>query len=249
MPLLDHFHAPINDQCPWKSFHSSWVNEMVRQLNLTALPAGFVAHPHLELGLQVEPDVATIGPTGRKRSRGREEGGLATAVWVPSQPSWQTAVDWSDIDLFEVQVLREGGREVVAVIELVSPANKDRPAARRTFAAKCLSYLQQGVAVVLVDVVTERRANLHREMCELLEVDPGTASGPGTLNATAYRMVRRRKRSRLEAWHEVLSLGESLPTLPLWIEPDHAIPLDLEESYRSTCTVLRLGVAALERDG
>lgn len=249
MPLLDHFHAPVNDQCPWKSFHSSWINEMVRQLNLSILPTGFVAHPYLELGLQVEADVAAVGPPRRKRSRGREEGGLATAVWAPPRPSWRTTVDWADIDLFEVQVIREGGREVVAAIELVSPSNKDRPAARRAFTAKCLSYLQQGVAVVVVDVVTERLANLHDEMLGLLEIKLETNGGLENLNAVAYRTLRRRKKCSLEAWCESLSLGESLPTLPLWIEPDHAIPLDLEESYRSTCAVLRLSAPGEDSDG
>ena len=36
-------------------------------------------------------------------------------------------------------------------IELVSEANKDREENRRAFAVKCGSYLQKGVALVVVD--------------------------------------------------------------------------------------------------
>jgi len=51
-------------------------------------------------------------------------------VWSPPQPTL--------IISFEVQVLRNfGGPQLRAAIELVSPANKDRPAARRVFAGKC----------------------------------------------------------------------------------------------------------------
>src|SRR5438067_250488 len=49
-------------------------------------------------------------------------------------------------DLFEVQVLRNfGGPQLRASIELVSPSNKDRAAARRAFAAKCAGYVRRGM--------------------------------------------------------------------------------------------------------
>ena len=45
-------------------------------------------------------------------------------------------------DRFEVLVFEaEEGATLVAAVELVSPANKDRPAHRRAFAVKCASYL------------------------------------------------------------------------------------------------------------
>jgi hypothetical protein len=43
------------------------------------------------------------------------------------------------------------------------------------FAAKCTAYLQQGVGLVVVDVVTERRDRLHAELMGLLQqVKPGS---------------------------------------------------------------------------
>jgi len=73
-------------------------------------------------------------------------------------------------DEIEVHVFRRsGGTTLVAAIELISPGNKDRAEARRAFAAKCASYLQQGIGLVIVDIVTERQANLHDELNSLLE--------------------------------------------------------------------------------
>jgi hypothetical protein len=118
------------------------------------------------------------------------------------------------IDVFEVRVLRHfGGPQLRAAVELVSPANKDRPGQRRAFAIKCASYLQRGVSVVVIDVVTERTAT------------PADGGQP-----------------QLEAWPEPLRLAEPLATLPLWIDTDLPLPLHLEESYLAACESLRIRV-------
>lgn len=39
MPLLDHFHPPLNKRPHWESFHSTWATLIARQLNLGQLPA------------------------------------------------------------------------------------------------------------------------------------------------------------------------------------------------------------------
>ncbi|MBV8432348.1 MAG: hypothetical protein JO244_14370, partial [Solirubrobacterales bacterium] len=96
---------------------------------------------------------------------------MTTALWAPPRPALTLTVDFTQVDVIEVQVFHEeNGLRLLAAIEFVSPANKDRPSQRRAFAVKCASYLQQGVSVVVVDVVTERQANLHMEILEALEL-------------------------------------------------------------------------------
>lgn len=90
---------------------------------------------------------------------------------------------------------------------------------------------------MVVDVVTERRANLHAEMMAVLEREAGEAGGL-RLYAVAYRTITRRKRTRLEMWPTSLTVAASLPTVPLWIDPVTAVPLDLERSYQTTCEAL-----------
>ncbi len=63
----------------------------------------------------------------------------------------------------------DAGPTLVAAIELVSPSNKDRPQTRLAFAIKCASYLAQGIHLIVVDVVTNRTANLHNEIMALME--------------------------------------------------------------------------------
>ena len=146
-------------------------------------------------------------------------------------------MDFSDLESIEVKVFEDdGGGRLVAAVELVSPANKDRPAHRTDFAAKCAAYLQQEVSVLVVDIVTERRTNLHRPLMDLLQLgEPAAAAVTSDLYAVAYRVVRAGERTQLEGWPAALAVGESLPRMPLWLRDDLAIPLDLEASYRQAC--------------
>ena len=44
---------------------------------------------------------------------------------------------------------------LVAVGRARQPRNKDRPESRRAFAAKSAAYLQRGVGLIVLDIVTE----------------------------------------------------------------------------------------------
>ena len=168
MPLLDHFHPPWLKQRPWDSFHAAWANALAEQLNDGVLPPSFVALPLTQLGGRIEVDVAAVNGAA-----GTPEGGAATAVWAPPQPTLDAPIDFTHLDVFEVRVQRDDDSpQLVAAIELVSPANKVRVAHRRAFAVKCASYLQQGVGLVVVDVVTHRSGDLHGDLFALLGLPP-----------------------------------------------------------------------------
>jgi hypothetical protein len=36
-------------------------------------------------------------------------------------------------------------------------------------------------------------------------------------------------------------VGQTLPTLPIWLAPNFFVPLPLESSYEETCRLLRIG--------
>jgi hypothetical protein len=175
-------------------------------------------------------------------------GSIATEVetYAPPAPPITGAVAFADVDLFEVRIYKtDGVWKLVAAIELVSPANKDRPSTRRAFATKVASYLQKGVSIVVVDVVTSRLANLHDELVELLHLpDQFDWQSTTGLSAIAYRAVREKEGEteleRLDMWPHELSLGEPLPTVPLWLSAGMAVPLELELTYSNACQSLRI---------
>jgi hypothetical protein len=115
---------------------------------------------------------------------------------------------------------------LAGAVELVSPANKDRPAHREALVSKCAAYLQAGVGLVLVDVVTDRSADLPRELLARLGAgDPGP--GP-SLSGSAYRPVERNGSAALDVWRKPLAVGQPLPTLPLWLRGGLCLPVELE---------------------
>src|SRR5262249_50659003 len=158
MPLRDHFHPPWSDENPWEGFHSAWVNTMVRQLNGNVLPRQFRAVPQVHLGPFVESDLATFereDNPDRPSQPGGTTGNGATAVWAPPAVVQTLEVEFPAQDVFEVRVSdARRGMRLVAVVEMVSPANKDRAEHRHAFVAKCAAYLQEQVGVVVVDVIT-----------------------------------------------------------------------------------------------
>lgn len=237
MPLLDHFRPPLSQRRHWDSFHGAWAEAMAIHLNQSLLPEHFVAEARVQLGGQVEIDVATFSENGAGTA-----GAGGVALWAPPQPTAKGPLGFADPDIFEVQVLNEeGGPRLVAVVELVSPANKDRPDTRRAFAIKCASYLQSGVSVVVVDVVTERSGSLLAELLQLLHLPLATpGQGARDLYAGAARAVPAAEGLALEVWAELLNVGGVLPTLPLWIMPDLSLPLDLEASYQAACAARRI---------
>jgi hypothetical protein len=211
----------MDDLASWEEFHGGWPMEIVRSLD-RKLPPEFVAAPHVHHGAFIEVDVATF-------------------VWAPPQPTRAAETDLPDTDEYEVRVYdAKRGRRLVAAIEIVSPANKDRPEHRRAFVAKCSALLQKRVSVSIIDFVTTREFNLYADLIDLLgqpKSSPGTAAPQ---YAVACRYASTIGRWRLESWEQPLTLGQPLPTLPLWLAEDFSIPLDLEESYEETCRVLRI---------
>ena len=242
MPLRDHFRPPLADRRSWEGVQGQWPAMIVLALS-RRLPRRYVAEPQVHLGPFVAIDVATYeeDEAGSPEAVGADDGGLATATWAPPRPTMAVATDLPDADEYEVRVYdTRAGRRLVAAVELVSPANKDRPEHRAAFVGKCAALLQDRVSEAIVDLVTVRSANLYHE---LLRTIGRPALVPATASATyavACRTVDLGRAWRLDAWEHPLALGAPLPTVPLWLAEDRAIPLDLERSYEATCRALRL---------
>lgn len=236
MPLLDHFHAPLHPRRHWESFHVTWAGAIADALNETLLPDGYFAEEHAHAGARIEIDVATFADEGGpSQSQSRA---VATQTYAPPTPT--AVVPAAFPDEFEVRVYAaEGGARLVAAIELVSPANKDRDSHRRAFATKCAGYLAQGIALVVVDVVTNRGGNLHGDILRLLGGAP--PSDAPDLYTVAYRPVVRDVTPQIELWAHALAVGGELPVLPLALDAEQCLPIDLEATYTAACSRRRMG--------
>ena len=213
MPLLDHFHAPVKDQFPWDSFHSTWATRIADALKDHWLTPEFIAAELTHAGSGVEIDVATFErASGRSQCHDERRGyGHSGANYLDAGRRDANHARYFP-RRFEVRVFATtGGLTLVAAIELISPGNKDRPEERRGFAAKCVSYLQQGVALIVMDIVTSRKANLHNETMRLMNsADEFLLPADVDLYAVAYRPVLREERVEIDLWKSTCAVGQPL---------------------------------------
>ncbi len=230
MPLLDHFHPTLRAWCTWHSFHHQWAATIASDLN-DRLPPMYHARPHVQFGIEI--DVATLREEDQVW---QDDLARVHALWQPAAPvatiPFRPTTDEVEVLIYDLS----GGSSLAAAIELVSPANKDRPESRDTFATKCENYLRDGLGVIVVDVVTERRSDLHTNLLNRLKTDL-TAITAEPLSAVAYRP----RNDRLDIWREPLKIGGELPVLPLWLKTGPCLPVDLGATYRQTRQGLRIG--------
>jgi hypothetical protein len=230
MPLRDHFSNNAEHR-NWGPVHGTWPALIALELN-RILPERFFAHPQIEIGA-MEIDLAALEQTQGVSTAGSDggqwQGGPVTLLEEP-------VVD----DIFETLVY-EGGRSnrLVAALEFVSPSNKDRPENRVRFIEKCVGHLKNDISVAIVDVVTKRHFNLYAELQAALGTRH-TNVAEALLYAVSCRCARDSKFKRIEAWEHELSVGETLPSIPLWLSEDYHVTIDLEATYEQTCQGLRI---------
>ena len=205
--LLDHFHAPLKDIRPWTGFHGMWAGKLAAAIS-RRLPDGWFAAPTVHWNIEV--DGAAFEHRGHLRAAERTE-----PPFIIPEPTQTVAFAFAT-DVVEVQVYHDLGQLILTgAIEFVSPANKDRPESREAFVAKCDALLREEVGLVMVDIVTNRRANLHSDFMERL----GESSGEDSqLYLAAYRPL----------------ITESGPALNIWYHPlrRRRYPFDAPVSQR-----------------
>lgn len=227
MTLRDHFHPPLSTARHWHAFHNAWATYIAAYLN-EHLPEGYFAEPNVQFGIEI--DVAAFNGNGHTADENQ---------WHPPAPV-QTLILPVTTDIVEVGIFQDrGGPTLAAAIELVSPANKDRPAHRDAFVQKCATYVREGVGLVVVDVVTERSADLHGMLLAQFASTPAQRKN-ADLFAASYRPVQRDDTQQLDIWFEPASIGAALPTVPLWLPGDLCLPLELHTTYERTCREQRL---------
>jgi len=245
MPLRDHFQPPLDNKHSWDQLHGGWPMVIATDLN-RRLPARYVAGPNVHLGTFAQIDVVAFNQNSDEKSAGAadlDQGSIATAVWAPPAPTLDVDLDLSDQDEYEVRVYDVGrDRQLVAAIEIISPSNKDRGESRGAFVAKCAALLKARVSVVIVDLVTTKQFNLYADLLELLgRSDPGLGRDkPSAIYVAACRWTGTNGAGRLQTWSQTLAIGQTLPTLPLWLADKLAVKLELEPTYEETCRALRI---------
>ena len=122
-----------------------------------------------------------------------------------------------------------------------SPGNKDRAGHRQAFAVKCASYLCRGISLIVIDIVTSRRENLHNEIMHVLGHGRNFAlPAETTLYGVAYRPIVRDQHEQIEIWPSTLEIGQTFASPSAALNAEICLPIDLEATYTIACQRRRL---------
>jgi hypothetical protein len=243
MALHDHFRPPLSVCRHWHAFHNAWATYIAADLN-QRLPEGYFAESNVQFGIEI--DVATFEEPGLTRTDAVAPGdctdSLSTGVgaeWVAPAPTQTLPIALID-ETVEILVFNQAaGPTLTGALELVSPANKDRPAHRAAFISKCATYLQQGVGLIIIDVVTDRRVNLHNDLLTRL-CSASVVPWQADLYVVSYRPLQRAEQPSLDVWQAPVALGQALPLMPLWLRGHLCVPVPLDITYERTCLEQRI---------
>ena len=216
------------------AFHVGWVAELPKRLNGGLLPEGYYALAEQHAGRSIA-DVLTLhaAPQAQGMQPPSQPEGCGTAVaTAPPKVRVHQTIEASILARRRSVAIRHvSGHRLVALLEVISTANKDRPASLEDFASKAVDALDAGVHLLVVDLfppglhdphgiheIIRRRLEDSDEAYELPLNQPLTlvsyAAGP-----------------RVEVYIEHVSVGDSLPEMPLFLRPDCYVNVPLGATY------------------
>jgi hypothetical protein len=222
MPIHDWTRLEPGD---FHHFHQRWVVAIGDALNGGLLPPGYMAMVEQVTGRPI-PDVVALQA---REPKGEQPGGIAIATAPPTARVIARFERINYAKRADRVVIRHGRGKVVAIVEIVSPGNKDSRNAIRSFVEKAADILNQGVNLLVVDLFppTPRDPRgIHKAIWdefgdEPFEMPPGmpliVASYIGGEDPTAYV--------------ESVGVGDPLPSLPIFLSETRYIPAPLETTY------------------
>jgi Protein of unknown function (DUF4058) len=187
-------------------FHFVWIGALAGVLNRGLLPHDYYA--------MAEQTTGGLGPD------------------VPSlQLSLRAEAGWYAAKANTIVIRHVSNHPIVAMVELVSPGNKNSRHGLRSFVEKAVYVLRGGIHLVIVDLFppgTRDPQGLHKAIWD--EFIDSDFELPEEKRLTLASYIAR---PFPEAFIEPTTVGASLPELPLFLTPEVYVPLPLEPTYQS----------------
>lgn len=215
------------------AFHLAWTAELQRALNRGLLP-----DDHYALAEQVAGEIAPDLLTLRQRDvdsddepwRESSDGGVALAT-APPRVAVTASLDENAIYALRQRRLvirHRSGDRVVAFIEIVSPANKDRPGSVAAFVRKAVDAVHADLHLLVLDLLPPgphdpqgMHAAIRSDLGGDYDYNPAKP-----LTLAAYRAA-----DLPTAYVEPLAVGDELPEMPLFLTPERYVNVPLSETY------------------
>jgi hypothetical protein len=220
----------------YHDFHNSWITHLKEALNAGLLPASYYALGEQRAG-DIGPDVLTLKTSDESHedvlaSGGDRDKGMIAVAERP--PRVRLAQQAEDVVFYiakqrRLAIRHVSGDRLVALVEIVSPANKHSPQTLDDFCDKVVTAVKRGIHVLLIDPLPpgrHDRAGVHGLLWD--RIAAGTYDVPGDLPLT---LVSYCAQENPTAYVEPLRVGSPLSEMPLFLTQTHYILVPLETTY------------------
>ena len=124
------------------------------------------------------------------------------------------------------------------MIEIVSPGNKSGKHAFEEFLEKSVAFIREGIHLLVIDLFPPTKRDsfgVHRAIWEDFEEKDDEFVFPAGKNLilASYNASRSK-----EAYLEPVTVGDSLPDMPLFLFEGYRVSVPLESTYQTTWDVM-----------
>lgn len=233
MPIHDWTRVSAGE---FHAFHTGWLVSMQRSLNNGLLPDTIYALAEQHAG-EMHADVLTLERPEPDGSIGDSEHGGTLVLDRPPQTSVKATIarePMLEARRRSLAIRHVSGNRLVALVEVVSPANKDRSSAVERFIDKCVSAVQAGVHLVVIDLFPPRgegTGGLGAAVWREIGGEPDLTDPATSLTQVAVRVGSEVLGIGCEVFAEHVQVGVPMPDLPLFYAAEWYVNLPLERTY------------------
>lgn len=225
MPIHDWTKVPAG---LFHHFHQDWSIEIARTLNRGRLPRGLAALVEQRAG-PPESEVLAI-ETKAGWGEAAHNGGVAT-VTPPATRFVRRSTEQIYAGRANRIVVKHHLGRTIAVIEILSPGNKDSRAALRDFLEKTIDFIRAGIHVLIIDVFPPSPRDpfgIHKVIWdEIVEEDFAVPPGKDRI------LVSYQAGAERTAYIEPVGVGDALPDMPLFLTQALHVLVPLEPTYQT----------------
>lgn len=227
MPVHDWTKVDAN---LFHDFHQTWSINIRNALNQGLLPPGYSALVEQHAGGLV-PDVIAL-ESRRRPIPDRRPGGAVITATPPKTRFFAKAEREILADRGNRITIRHPLGQVVCMIEIVSPGNKATRGGLRAFVDKTVEFLRHGINVLVVDLFppsTRDPQGIHQAIWDEVDDEPFQLLPDKQLTLAAYVAGIPKT-----AYVELVAVGDLLPEMPAYLDPDSYVLVPLESTYETT---------------
>lgn len=216
------------------AFHHGWIEELSRALNRGILPDTFYALPE-QHAAGFGPDVLTLQGSGEDKDEAEDTAAPRNGGLLVAAPKLQVTAE-TDMEFYRrkqksVVIHHISGDRIVAMIEIVSPGNKSTRHALHKFIKKAAELLDQGIHLLIVDVLPPGRRDpqgMHAAIWDEIAGQEFKLPAGQALALATYETDL-----SIRTYVQTRAIGDVLPDMPLFLAPNACVQVPLEMTYQA----------------